>query len=68
MQEINNHSFARLICDNTDIDVVARNSFLTIDENNEEVSCDSIPSMDFSYWVETAQQAYIHEKQIQIES
>ncbi|XP_055951598.1 peroxidase-like [Argiope bruennichi] len=45
-------SFARILCDDTDMSEVTKNPFLLPSKENSAVSCDEIPKIDLTLWKE----------------
>ncbi|XP_055952872.1 peroxidase-like [Argiope bruennichi] len=50
-------SFARLLCDNTDINEITKNPFLLPDKENFARSCNEIPKVDFTLWKDNGNNA-----------
>ncbi|XP_063226602.1 peroxidase-like [Bacillus rossius redtenbacheri] len=55
LKEIKKSSLSKVICDNGDqIKKIPRNSFLHVSKTNVLTQCDSIPSINFKFWKESA--------------
>ena len=59
LQEIRSTSFARIVCDNIDVDYVQQLSFLMPDkEYNPWIKCSTIKGIDFGKWKDHEKKYY----------
>lgn len=52
LKEIFKYSFAHLMCDNSDLDVVTKHPFYIPDDENTLIPCSSLPKINYQAWQE----------------
>ncbi|ESO91011.1 hypothetical protein LOTGIDRAFT_163527 [Lottia gigantea] len=52
LREIKRVTMARMMCDDTNVNVMQPKAFIQPSFNNPKVACNQIPAMDFSHWAE----------------
>jgi hypothetical protein len=53
LRQIQKYTIGRLFCDNSDLQEVPRNAFISPSKGNPMIKCEDIASINFNYWADT---------------